>query len=204
MPPSIPAKPQLNLVRSIGPCYNCWQMGHLQIFFRHTYSDVISKQELIGFIEKVKTTSSTTSVHYIPHHPERKESSTTPNRIVHDCSCRQSVNQPSLNDCSMVEPTFLNDICSIRFCAHQYGLSTDIEKTFLHATLHEADKDFTHFLWLSDPSNLESNLIANHFKVVLFSSVSSPFMLNAALHCHLQKYPLSVPTNIETTFRLIT
>ena len=83
-------------------------------------------------------------MHYIPHHPVRKESSTTPIRIVYDCSCRQSQDQPSLNDCLMVGPTFLNDMCGIllRFRTHRYGLSTDIEKAFLHVTLHEADRDY--------------------------------------------------------------
>ena len=90
------------------------QLAHnLQIFFRHNYGDNISEQELRGFIEQAETTSSPTNVYYIPHHPLRKESSTTPIRIVYDCSCRQSVNQPSLNDCLMVGPTFLNDMCSI-------------------------------------------------------------------------------------------
>ena len=163
------------------------------------YSDIISEQESRGFIEQVETTTSKASVHYIPHHPVRKESSTTPIRIVYDCTCRQSPNQPSLNDCLMVGPTFLNDMCSIllRFRTHKYGLSTDIEKAFLHVTLHETDRDFTRFLWLSDPTNPESNLVAYRFRVVLFGSVSSPFMLNAALHCHLQKYPSLVATDIE-------
>ena len=164
-----------------------------------TYCEIISEQESRGFIEQVQTTSSKTSMHYIPHHPVRKESSTTPIRIVYDCSCCQSQDQPSLNDCLMVGPTFLNDMCGIllRFRTHRYGLSTDIEKAFLHVTLHEADQDYTRFLWLSDPTNPESNLIVYRFRVVLFGSVSSPFMLNAALHCHLQKYPSSVTTDIE-------
>ena len=72
-------------------------------------------------------------------------------------------------------------------------------------TLHGADRDFTRFLWLSDPTDPESNLIVYRFRVVLFGSVSSPFMLNAALHCHLQKYPSPVATDIEhATFMLIT
>ena len=31
VPPSVPAKPQLNPIRPIGPCYNCLQMGHLRV-----------------------------------------------------------------------------------------------------------------------------------------------------------------------------
>ena len=101
-----------------------------------THGDNISEQDLRGFIEQVETASSPTNVHYIPYHPVSKESSITPIRIVYDCSCRQSVNQPSLTDYLMVGPTFLNDMCSIllQFRSHQYGLSTDIKKAFLHVT----------------------------------------------------------------------
>ena len=112
------------------------------------YGDIISEQETRGFIERVQTKSTTDCTHYVPHHPVKKESATTPIRIVYDCSCRQSQNQPSLNDCLMVGPTFLNDMCGIllRFWSHRYGLLTDIEKVFLHVTLNEADQDYTRFL----------------------------------------------------------
>jgi len=161
--------------------------------------NIIAKQESKGFIEHVQATSSSHNVHYIPHHPVRKESSTTPIRIVYDCSCRQSQSQPSLNDCLMVDPTFLNDMCGIllRFRTHGYGLSTDIEKAFLHVTLDEADRDYTRFLWLSDPTNPNSDFNTYRFKAVLFGSVSSPFMLNAALHFHLRKYSSPVVADIE-------
>ena len=163
------------------------------------YDNIISEQAKRGFIEQVQVTSSASSVHYIPHHPVKKDSATTPIRIVYDCSCRQSQNEPSLNDCLMVGPTFLNDMCGIllRFRSHRYGLSTDIEKAFLHVTLNEADRDYTRFLWLSDPTNPESDLIVYRFRAVLFEAVSSPFMLNAALHYHLQKHPSPVATDIE-------
>ena len=55
-------------------------------------------------------------------------------------------------------------------------------------TLHGADRDFTRFLWLSDPTNPESNLIVYRFRVVLFGSVSSPFMLNVALATYIATY----------------
>ena len=164
------------------------------------YGDIISEQETRGFIERVQTTSTTDCTHYIPHHPVKKESATTPIRIVYDCSCRQSQNQPSLNDCLMVGPTFLNDMCGIllRFRSHRYGLSTDIEKAFLHVTLNEADRDYTRFLWLSDPTDPESDVIVYRFRAVLFGSVSSPFMLNAALHYHLRKSSTPIAADIET------
>ena len=77
------------------------------------YGAIIEEQERRGFIEKIDCSKQHRSKHYIPHHPVRKESSTTPIRIVYDCSCRQSPNSPSLNDCLDPGPPFLNDLCAI-------------------------------------------------------------------------------------------
>ena len=55
-------------------------------------------QEKCGFIEKVDVTKETDNrVYYNPHHGVRKESLTTPIKIVYNCSCRDSDNKPSLN-----------------------------------------------------------------------------------------------------------
>ena len=50
------------------------------------YSSIIEDQERRGFIEKVDSNleHTTSTVHYIPHHPVKKESSTTPIKIVYD------------------------------------------------------------------------------------------------------------------------
>jgi len=45
------------------------------------YNRIIEDQESRRFIERISRDTST-SVHYIPHHPVRKESLTTPIRIV--------------------------------------------------------------------------------------------------------------------------
>ena len=151
------------------------------------YSDILADQEHRGFIERVQDPVSTTRCHYIPHHAVRKDSPTTPVRIVYDCSCHQVKNQPSLNDCLLTGQPQLNDLCCIilRFRLHPVGICTDIEKAFLHIQLHEDDRDYTRFLWLSDPQNPDSKFVTYRFRVVLFGAVCSPFMLNAALHCHL-------------------
>ena len=44
------------------------------------------------------------AAHYIPHHPVKKDSTTTPIRIVYDSSCRQSSEHPSLNNYLVVPP----------------------------------------------------------------------------------------------------
>ena len=154
------------------------------------YSDILADQEHRGFIEKVHDPVSTTRCHYIPHHAVRKDSSTTPVRIVYDCSCHQARNQPSLNDCLLTGQPQLNDLCCIilRFRLHPVGICTDIEKAFLHIQLHEDDRDWTRFLWLSDPQDPDSEFVTYRFRVVLFGAMCSPFMLNAALHCHLAQY----------------
>ena len=78
-----------------------------------TYGDILTDYENRGFIERVDIAQTPDNAHYIPHHPVTKESSTTPVRIVFDCSCRQNPNSPSLNDCLDVGPPFLNDLCTI-------------------------------------------------------------------------------------------
>ena len=152
------------------------------------YDNILMEQERRGFIEEVPVPSLTKNCHYIPHHAVRKDSATTPLRIVYDCSCRASKDLPSLNDCIEVGPHFLTDMCSIilRFRDHNFGISTDIEKAFLHVQLHPTDRVFTRFLWLSDVNNPNSEFKVYCFKVVLFGATSSPFMLLAVLLHHLQ------------------
>ena len=120
------------------------------------YGKIIAEQEKRGFVEKVPTCVDG-DVHYIPHHAVHKDSSTTPIGIVYDCNCHQSKHHLSLNDCLMVGPPQQIDICAIklRFHCHAIGLSTDIENTFLHVRLNEADRDYTRFSWLSNPQDSE-------------------------------------------------
>ena len=161
------------------------------------YGQIIADQESKGFIEKVDNFN-TQRAHYIPHRAVRKDSATTPVRIVYDCSCRQSAHQPSFNDCLHVGPPFLNHLCAIllHFRLYVYGFSADFEKAFLHVQLDKSDRDFTRFLWLTNLKDPNSPFQAYQFKVVLFGASCSPFMLNAALTYHLQQYPSAVSTDI--------
>ena len=160
-------------------------------------NSIIEEQESRGFIERVSSNTST-SVHYIPHHPVKKESLTTPIRIVYDCSCKQSPDSPSLNDCLNPGPPFLNDLCAIllRFRQHNIAFSSDIEKAFLHVHLDKADRNFTRFLWLSNPADPNSPFVTFRFKVVLFGATCSPFMLNAAITYHLKQNESSTSSDL--------
>ena len=163
------------------------------------YGDIIEEQTKRGYIEKVEETKLTDKAHYIPHHPIRKESTTTPARIVFDCSFHSSPNLPCLKDCLLTGPPFLNDMCAILlwFRTFTYGISADIEKAFLHVGLDDSNRDFIRFLWLSDPTNPERKFDIFRLKTVLFGSTSSPFMLNAALRCHLENYDLPIAQDIK-------
>ena len=174
------------------------KLGHTPDLLK-TYGEIISDQVKQGFMERVTESEIPHNCHFIPHHPVKKDSATTPIRIVYDCSCCQSPSHPSLNDCLQVGPPFMNDLCSLllRFRTHKVGLVTDIEKAFLHVYLAEEDQHYTYFLWLSNPDDPESQFIIYRFRVVLFGSVSSPFMLNATLQLILNKDGSTVANDIR-------
>ena len=164
------------------------------------YNDVIATQEKQGFIEKVGNPHIfSIPCHNIPHHAAIKESSTTPLRIVYDCSCRKSPEHPSLNDCLTTGPPILNDLIAIllRFCQSKYGLSADIEKGFLNLILDEEDRDATRFFWISNPDNPTSPFDVYRFKRILFGATSSPFILNATLDKHLKQFNHPVAERIR-------
>ena len=73
----------------------------------HLYHNINTDQEACGFIGKVKSTDQPANVHYLPHHPVKKESATTLIRIVYDCSSHQSKEHASLNHCLLVGLPFL-------------------------------------------------------------------------------------------------
>ena len=79
--------------------------------------------------------------HFIPHYSVKKELTTTI-RIVYDCSCHQSANHTSLNDCLLVSPPYINDFCLIPHS--QDRIITDTKKAFLYVQLAEEDRYHTH------------------------------------------------------------
>ena len=104
-----------------------------------------------------------------------------------------------LCDCLEVGPPYFADMGAIlvRFRTHPIGIPTNIEKAFLHVRLSEADRDMTRFLWLSDPTDPESDFQTYRFRSVLFGSTSSPFMLNAVLQTHLNNHKTLVTQDMK-------
>ncbi|XP_074651589.1 uncharacterized protein LOC141906245 [Tubulanus polymorphus] len=165
---------------------------------RYVYNRIIEDQLSRDFIERVHDDDETRG-HYLPHHSVKKDSKTTPIRIVYDCSCRQSSVDPSINDCIETGPRLLNDLAAILL--HQrtghVALSSDIEKAFLMVKLDTRDRDYTKFFWLCDPSDPDSDFIVYRFKSVLFGAACSPFILNAVVKSHLEQYDSPVASDLK-------
>ena len=117
----------------------------------------------------------------------KKESNTTPIRVVYDCSAKVSSKSLSLNDCLYTGPSLVPDLAQVllRFRCQKYVFILDIEKAFLMVQLHENDRDYTRFLWPKDPSDPESDFLIYRFRVVLFGATCSQFLLNATIRHHL-------------------
>ena len=108
-------------------------------------------------------------------------------RIVFDCSAKQGKNGVSLNDCLWTGPHITSDLVKIllRFRTNAFACISDIEKAFLMVQLREEDRNYTRFLWFSDPKDPNSTLCIYRFRVVLFGATCSPFLLNATIRKHL-------------------
>ena len=123
------------------------------------YSDTIIEQEKRVFIERVTHPETTVGTcDCLPHHAVFKESATTSIRVLHQCSCRQSQEHPSLNESLLPGPPVTSDLTAIpsRFPRHEYAFATDIEKAFLNIKLDEQDRDATRFFclsYLSEPNS---------------------------------------------------
>ena len=159
------------------------------------YGKILSDQEWKGFIEKVNDFK-THQAHYIPHWPVRKDSDTTPIRIIYDCNCKLSSRHPSLSNCLPVGPPFLNHLCAIllRFHQYVYAFSADIEKAFLCAELNELGRNYTCFL--GSLTHRAQITCSNHtdLRLSYWLAVHYAFMLNAALTFNLQQNLLPMST----------
>ena len=123
------------------------------------YNRLVSDQLKHGFIEKIDPQEALpegAKIHYLAHFGVRRESDTTPLRIVYDCSAGRT----SLNDCLITGPSLMEDMGQIllRFRFGKFACSGDIEKAFLNISLHEKDRDSTRFLWPENPFDPNTGL----------------------------------------------
>ncbi|GFO46524.1 transposon tf2-9 polyprotein [Plakobranchus ocellatus] len=154
------------------------------------YHKVFKDLEKQGLIEEIpieRWTHSDHPIFYLPHRPVvREESTSTKIRPVFDASAK-GANGVSLNDCLEIGPKLTPDLVQIllRFRRWKYGLSANIQKAFLQIELESADRDVHRFL-LMDTNKQVRHIM--RFNRVTFGNASSPFILNAVIKLHLERY----------------
>ena len=155
------------------------------------YDRIIQDQLEKGIIEAVRADETPPgTVHYLPHHAVvRRDKATTKVRVVYDASAR-SANGPSLNECLLKGPKFNQLIFDllVRFRSYKVALTADLEKAFLMVSVEEADRDVLRFLWVKDLKREPPEFEVYRFTRVIFGVSSSPFLLNATIRFHLEKY----------------
>ena len=155
------------------------------------YDKIIKEQEKEGIVEAVEDNIyEVGAVHYIPHREViRKERDTAKLRIVYDASAKMK-NKPSLNDCLQVGPYMLPKIFDImvRFRCFKYALTSDIKSAFLNIRIKKEERDYLRFLWISDIHEDNPKIVVKRFTSVIFGVNSSPFLLNATIVTHMEKF----------------
>ena len=76
----------------------------------------------------------------------------------------------------------------VRFRRWSFALTADITKAFLQVKVQRSDRDVHRFLW-----DLNGSVRPMRFNRVPFGNKASPFLLNATVQHHLNKFP---PTRV--------
>ena len=118
----------------------------------------------------------------------RRDKETTKLHVVYDASARYG--GPSLNDCLHTGPKFNQNVFDIllRFRTYQIALTADIKKAFLMISIDKRDRDALRFLWFDDIQKKQPQIVTLRFARVVFGVSSSPFLLNATIRHHLEKF----------------
>ncbi|XP_017891297.1 uncharacterized protein LOC108631691, partial [Ceratina calcarata] len=170
------------------------------------YREFMDEYENLHHMEKLhddRACEHSTQVVYFPHHPVIREcSQTTKLRVVFNASCATS-NGSSLNDFLHVGPKLQADLVSLilRWRAHPYVYTADIEKMFRQILIHPADTDYQRILWRSTPCD---ELSSFRLLTVTYGTACAPFLANRVLK-QLAKddgdaYPLAAPVLENCTY----
>ena len=167
--------------------------------------DAIIRDQLERRIVEVAqdTNDNPQMIHYLPHHAViRRDKKTTKVRVVYDASARSS--GPSLNDCLHTGPKFNQKILEILLRFRSYpvalvavALVADMEKAFFMISMAPKDRDVLRFLWLKDAFQENPDIVKLRFTRVVFGVSPSPFLLNATIKHHLEKYVISHPELVK-------
>lgn len=169
------------------------------------YNAIIQDQLDKGVVERVDQSDTTPrKIHYLPHHAViRQDKETTKLRVVYDASARS--NGPSLNNCLYTGPKFNQKILEIllRFRSYAIAWIADIEKAFLMISVTPRDRDVLRFLWVNDIDAGNPEVVPLRFARVVFGVSCSPFLLNATIKYHIDKYCSSHSEVVKTLLQSI-
>ena len=155
------------------------------------YDDIIKGQLADGTIEEVyEEIGDAGGGHYIPHREVVREGrETTKIRVVYGCDAKVK-DGVSLNECLEKGPCMLPLIFDIliRFRCYKFAVSSDIKSAFLNIRIDEEDRDYLRFLWVDDITSMLPKIKIYRFTSVLLGLAPSPFLLNATVSFHMEKY----------------
>ena len=182
----LPDNYQLSLKRLQGLLCRLRQDPAILKEYDRTIKDQLEK-DIIETVQVGEPTSD--RVHYLPHHAVvRQEKTTTKLRVVYDASAKSD--GPSLNECLRKGPRFNQLILGLllRFRSYRIALTADVEKAFLMIAIDDKDRDVLRFIWIDDITKDEPELRVFRCARVVFGVSSSPFLLNATIKFHLERY----------------
>ena len=165
------------------------------------YNDVISQQLDAGVIERVEIDKMDKpgEVHFLPHREVvRADKETIKLRVVYDASSKRP-GEVSLNDCMHTGPALIPMIFDVllRFRMQKVPLIGDLEKAFLNIAITPSQRGLLRFLWVNDIDTENPKLVTYRFTRLVFGLVSSPFVLNATIRHHMDKYERTDPDFVD-------
>ena len=165
---------------------------------KEAYSKIFENQLNEGIIEEVtKEPTTLEQSYYMPHHGiQRLDKNTTRLRVVFDASSKSK--GKSLNEIVHAGPNLLSPLFDIliKFRTHKIVLLADIKQAFLQIGIQEKHRDFLRFLWFRNPDEKIPEVREFRYTRAVFGVKCSPFLLNATIKSHLQKYNSSIARKI--------
>ncbi|XP_066982203.1 uncharacterized protein [Macrobrachium rosenbergii] len=165
----------------------------------HHYSSILSEYLNLGFIESVPP-SEPIKGHYLLYHHVKKDSSTTPIRIVFNASFKRSGTY-SLNICLLTGPSLTTKLFEslLAFRTNPWAVISDISKAFLRIGIDESSRDWCRFIWMTDTTD-PSSIVSYRFKVVCFGATCSPFLLQSTLNYHFTNHSHLLAKSLMSCF----
>ena len=111
--------------------------------------------------------------------------------MVIDGSSKRTASELSLNDVLFTGPNLITDLtkCLIKLRCGEFAASSNMEKAFLKLSVKIKDWDALRFFFPVEIFNLTSPMKIYRYKVVLFGTSCSPFLLAAVIQIHLEIMP---------------